>query len=47
MNLVLTVFSLNNLNNKSEDVSTLTYKGVFIAIGHNPNTEIFDNQIQL
>jgi len=37
---------LNNLNNKSEDVS-LNVQGVFIAIGHNPNTEIFDNQIQL
>jgi len=37
---------LNNLNNKSGDVS-LNVQGVFIAIGHNPNTEIFDNQIQL
>ncbi len=37
---------LNNLNNKSGDVS-LSVQGVFIAIGHNPNTEIFDNQIQL
>ncbi len=37
---------LNNLNNKSEDVP-LNVQGVFIAIGHNPNTEIFDNQIQL
>jgi len=37
---------LNNLNNKSEDIS-LNVQGVFIAIGHNPNTEIFDNQIQL
>ena len=37
---------LNNLNNKSEEVP-LNVQGVFIAIGHNPNTEIFDNQIQL
>ena len=37
---------LNDLNNDSEDVS-LPVQGVFIAIGHNPNTEIFDNQIQL
>jgi thioredoxin reductase (NADPH) len=37
---------LNDLNNDGEDVS-LSVQGVFIAIGHNPNTEIFDNQIQL
>ncbi|HIF19559.1 MAG TPA: thioredoxin-disulfide reductase [Gammaproteobacteria bacterium] len=37
---------LNDLNNDGEDVS-LPIQGVFIAIGHNPNTEIFDNQIQL
>jgi len=37
---------LNDLNNKDKDV-TLDVQGVFIAIGHNPNTEIFDNQIQL
>ena len=37
---------LNDLNNDGEDVS-LPVQGVFIAIGHNPNTEIFDNQIQL
>jgi thioredoxin reductase (NADPH) len=37
---------LNDLNNEGEDVS-LHVQGVFIAIGHNPNTEIFDNQIQL
>ena len=37
---------LNDLNNKGEDVA-LDVQGVFIAIGHNPNTEILDNQIQL
>ena len=37
---------LNDLNNKGKNV-TLDVQGVFIAIGHNPNTEVFDNQIQL
>ena len=37
---------LNDLNNEGEDLS-LDVQGVFIAIGHNPNTEIFHNQIQL
>lgn len=37
---------LNDLKNKGEDVA-LDVQGVFIAIGHNPNTEILDNQIQL
>ena len=37
---------LNNLKNKGEDVA-LDVQGIFIAIGHNPNTEILDNQIQL
>ena len=37
---------LNELKNKGEDVA-LDVQGVFIAIGHNPNTEILDNQIQL
>ena len=37
---------LNDLNNEGKDVA-LSVEGVFIAIGHNPNTEIFNNQIQL
>ena len=37
---------LSDLKNKGEDV-VLDVQGVFIAIGHNPNTEILDNQIQL
>ena len=37
---------LNDLKNKGEDIA-LDVQGVFIAIGHNPNTEILDNQIQL
>ena len=37
---------LNDLNNEGEDIA-LSVQGVFIAIGHNPNTEIFNNQIQL
>lgn len=37
---------LNDLKNKGEDVA-LDVQGVFIAIGHNPNTEILDKQIQL
>lgn len=37
---------LNDLKNKGKDVA-LDVQGVFIAIGHNPNTEILDNQIQL
>ena len=37
---------INDLNNEGEDIA-LSVQGVFIAIGHNPNTEIFNNQIQL
>ena len=37
---------LNDLKNKGEDIA-LDVQGVFIAIGHNPNTEILDNRIQL
>ena len=46
MSQALTAFSLNDLNNEGEDIA-LSVQGVFIAIGHNPNTEIFNNQIQL
>jgi thioredoxin reductase (NADPH) len=35
---------LNNQNNQTQD---LQLQGVFIAIGHQPNTSIFDGQLQM
>jgi thioredoxin reductase (NADPH) len=34
-------------NIRTQDASTLTVEGLFVAIGHNPNTEIFRGQIDL
>ncbi len=34
-------------NNKTNEKTTLNVGGVFVAIGHDPNTEIFRNQVEL
>ena len=34
-------------NVKTRDLSELKVDGLFVAIGHNPNTEIFKGQIEL
>ena len=35
------------VNNLTDEVSTIDVHGIFIAIGHKPNTEIFKGQIDL
>lgn len=35
------------INNKSNEVSELTVDGVFIAIGHKPNTELFNGMLEM
>ena len=34
-------------NNKTNEKTTLNVGGVFVAIGHEPNTKIFQNQVEL
>jgi thioredoxin reductase (NADPH) len=41
------VTGLKLRNVKTRDLSDLTVDGLFVAIGHNPNTEIFKGQIDL
>jgi len=41
------VESINIVNNLTKDKRTLTIDGIFIAIGHLPNTEIFKDQLDL
>jgi len=41
------VSGLKLKNIKTQEVSNLTVEGLFVAIGHNPNTEIFRGQIDL
>ncbi len=35
------------INNKTQNISEIPIKGFFLAIGHNPNTEIFKGQLEL
>ena len=35
------------INNKTQIKSKLAVSGLFIAIGHKPNTEIFSDQIEM
>lgn len=41
------VTGLKIKNVKTEQESILNIEGVFIAIGHHPNTEVFNNQLEL
>ncbi len=34
-------------NIKTGEITTLTAGGIFVAIGHTPNTKIFENQVEL
>jgi thioredoxin reductase (NADPH) len=41
------VNGLKLINNKTKTIGQLEIQGVFIAIGHTPNTEIFKNQLDM
>ena len=41
------VEGINMFNNKTKDIKKIKLKGVFIAIGHNPNTEIFKDYLKM
>jgi len=41
------VTGINVKNVKTGDLSKLDLEGVFIAIGHNPNTDIFEDQLNM
>ena len=41
------VNGLDNINNKTKEVSNITLSGLFIAIGHKPNTDIFKDYINM
>lgn len=41
------VSSVNIQNTLDQSIKNLPVKGVFIAIGHEPNTKIFENQLKL
>ena len=41
------VTGINVKNVKTGDLNKVDLEGVFIAIGHNPNTEIFQNQLDM
>ncbi len=38
---------VRSFNNKTNEEGTLTTDGLFVAIGHKPNTEMFKGQIEL
>ena len=42
-----TVEGVRVKNNKSGDLLTIPVKGFFVAIGHNPNAEIFKNWLDM
>lgn len=41
------VESIKIFNSKTQEEKTMPMEGVFIAIGHKPNTEIFEGQLEL
>tara|TARA_B110000263_G_scaffold244689_1_gene253089 strand:+ start:4618 stop:5547 length:930 start_codon:yes stop_codon:yes gene_type:complete len=41
------VEGINMFNNKTKDIKKIKLEGVFIAIGHNPNTEIFKDYLKM
>ncbi|MBI4453115.1 thioredoxin-disulfide reductase [Candidatus Woesearchaeota archaeon] len=41
------VESVKIKNNKTNQVSDLTCQGIFVAIGHTPNTQLFENQLKM